>query len=280
MLCMMFLEDRTIISIAGLGAHKFLQALISNNVELVRTQGAIFTALLNPQGKFLHDFFVVQAGEEAGELLLDVEARQAEMLLATLTKYKLRSQVEMQLRNDLYVYADFASGTQDALTFTDPRHPNMGVRIISSSQLATKASLPEYHARRIANCIPEGSHDMIYEKSFLLENNYDTINAIDFTKGCYVGQEVTARAKYRGEVRKRIYVVQGQGEMPPFGTEIMAIAKDGSGGVRLGEMRSSVDGSCGSVGLAQLRIAELQLAIASQQIITAGGATLHMRQPD
>ncbi len=289
---MILLEDRTIIAVTGADSAKFLQGIISNNMEQVSENKAIFTALLNPQGKFLHDFFVIKANNKLqidADLLIDVESRQVELLLATLHKYKLRSKVQFQTHNELCVYAGFGeySINQDYLIFTDPRHVNMGARIIAKSPITTTASLFDYHHHRISNLIPEGWHDMIYEKSFLLENNYDAINAIDFTKGCYVGQEVTARAKYRGEVRKRIYMVKGE-VLPPFACEITS-----QSGVILGQMRSSTNNFTPdtphnidqrniaqkkigqrNIGLAQLRIAEVQTAISNNELIIANGNPL------
>jgi folate-binding protein YgfZ len=238
-----YLNDRAVIHLQGVDAGKLLQGIITNNVNLLGSQPAIFSALLSPQGKFLHDFFVVKYGDD---LLIDTEVRQAEGLIALLKRYRLRAKVEINVLPWNVYYSDVPLQTE--LCFADPRHDALGFRTFSEQALSPNADIVEYHRLRIQNCVPEGLHDLIYDKSYMLENNYDLIHAIDFNKGCYVGQEVTARSKYRGVIRKKIYTVQGDCEnLPPFGTKIMA------GDAEIGEMRSSV----GNIGLAQLRCEDL-----------------------
>jgi folate-binding protein YgfZ len=237
------LTDRAVIELRGADAAKLLQGIITNNVNLLESQPAIFSSLLSPQGKFLYDFFVVKNGDD---LLIDTEMRQAEGLIAALKRYRLRAKVEINLLPEWQVY--YFDVMLEEGSFIDPRCGALGFRILTTDLLTANADIADYHHQRIINCVPEGLHDLIYDKSYLLENNYDLIHAIDFNKGCYVGQEVTARSKYRGVIRKKIYMVQtNAAQLPAFGAKIMA------GEAEIGEMRSSV----GNVGLAQLRCEEL-----------------------
>jgi tRNA-modifying protein YgfZ len=252
------LNDRVVIEIAGADCAKLLQGIITNNVDLLKSQPAIFSSLLSPVGKFLHDFFVVKFEDK---LLLDVEARQAEGLIATLSKYRLRAKVNFKILPDWKVYSlqSPLNTAPDEVLFADTRHPDMGLRLLSAKEYASDANLDDYHYMRINCVVPEGLHDLIYDKSYLLENNYDLIHAIDFNKGCYVGQEVTARAKYRGVVRKKIYKVRSiNGEALLSGANVQT-----SDGAIIGEMRSCVR----DVGLAQLRVEELQTALQNDATI-------------
>jgi folate-binding protein YgfZ len=264
------LNDRVVIEVSGADSAKLLQGIITNNVALLESQPAIFSALLSPVGKFLHDFFVVKFGDK---LLLDVEARQAEDLIATLTKYRLRAKVTFKILPDWRVYSlqSPLNAASDEVLFADVRHPDMGLRLLSAKEYVSDANLDDYHYMRINCALPEGLHDLIYDKSYLLENNYDLIHAIDFNKGCYVGQEVTARSKYRGVVRKKIYKVRSiNGEDLPSGTNVQT-----SDGVILGEMRSCVN----DVGLAQLRVEELQAAQQSGSTIFCDNTALYINFP-
>ena len=264
------LNDRVVIEVAGVDCAKLLQGIITNNVALLESQPAIFSALLSHVGKFLHDFFVVKF---ENKLLLDVEARQAEDLIATLTKYRLRAKVTFKILSDWRVYSlqSPLNVAPDEVIFADTRHPDMGLRLLTTKEYASDGAIADYHYMRINCVLPEGLHDLIYDKSYLLENNYDLIHAIDFNKGCYVGQEVTARAKYRGVVRKKIYKVRSNnGEALLSGANVQT-----SNGIILGEMRSCVN----DVGLAQLRVEELQAAQQSGAIIFCDNAALYIDFP-
>jgi folate-binding protein YgfZ len=255
------LSDRSVMLIEGADATLFLQGLITNNVALLAQQRAIFSAFLSPQGKFLYDFFVVQG---ADGLLLETEARQMEGVLALLTKYRLRAKVQFSLLPQWQVYAGWEEESPilpDAVMYEDTRHSTMGWRMISQQPIMHAENVTAYHAHRMQVGIPEGWHDLHYDKSFVLEYGYDALHAIDFSKGCYVGQEVTTRTKYRGVVRKKIVKVQAtDGTLPESGTPIISDA-----GVTVGEMRSHV----GMQGLALCRTQEIQ-TLTPQSLLRAG----------
>jgi tRNA-modifying protein YgfZ len=254
------LTDRSLISVKGAGARTFLQGIITNDVQLLETEGAIFSALLSPQGKFLHDFFLTQDGED---LLLETESRQIEGLLKLLIMYRLRAKVTFTPLPEWRVYAncypersegslntapDSSAAPQNnsaLISLKDPRHPDMGIRLYAPSPLLYPTQpLQAYETHRLTVGIPEGWKDAIHGRSFLLEMGYDKLHAVDFTKGCYVGQEVTARSRFRAELRKSIHRVTATAPLPPLGTEITTAEN-----ITAGEMRSS----SGIHGLAMIR---------------------------
>jgi len=286
------LPERGVIGIGGPDARGFLQGLISNDVTKVAADRAIYAALLTPQGKFLHDFFIA---EHDGGLLLDCEAARAEDLLRRLGMYKLRSKVELQPQNDAFAVAVLigdqaanafglaaacgrAAAFAGGLVYVDPRLVALGLRAIlprataitSLEAAGLAASEPaEYHRLRLSLGVPDGSHDLAVEKALLLESNFEELNGVDFGKGCYMGQELTARTKYRGLVRKRLLPVDVDGPLPPPDTPVMLEGKEA------GIMRSGFDGKA----LALLRLEEIEQAARSGKALTAGDARLTPSKP-
>lgn len=197
------LNDRAVIAVTGSEARDFLQGLITNDVRRLRPDMPLYAALLTPQGKVLFDFVLYQRGEV---ILLDCEAKQEDALKKRLTMYRLRSKVTIETRPDLTVLAawnDTAAPGPD-----DPRLKALGRReIVSVAQVpADVAGVDEYLAHRLACGIPEGS-DFGQDRMFALDADLDELQAISFEKGCYVGQELTARMKHRGTARKRLLPV-------------------------------------------------------------------------
>jgi folate-binding protein YgfZ len=222
------LDDRAVIALSGPEARGFLQGLITNDVERLKPGVGLYAALLTPQGKILYDFFVVEGD---GAILLDVHADTAAALAKRLTFYRLRAKVEIQLRDQLAVLASWdGEQTKYAINYADPRLTQMGMRSIGA-----KAEMPSdvfsteaYHKRRKALGVPE-AQDFGQDKIFALDADLDELHAVDFEKGCYVGQEQTARMKHRGTARKRLMPVTGAS----------AEGNVTAGGVILGEMMSS-----------------------------------------
>jgi hypothetical protein len=167
----------------------------------------------------------------------------------------------------------FAGG----VCYVDPRYAGVGARALLPAagldeliEAGFVRQEPEYYERlRVYYGLPDGSRDLPVEKALLLESNFDHLNAIDWQKGCYVGQELTARTHYRGLVRKRLLPVEIDGELPPFGTPVMDEDR------AIGEMRSSFDG----YGIAFLRIEDLDSVVAAERPLTAGTATLKVLHP-
>ncbi len=277
--------DRGLVSVTGADRQTFLQGLISQDVDSVSSTHAAYGAFLTPQGKYLHDFCLAMIGDR---LILDGEQGRGDELISRMARFKLRAKVELSAADDLCVFAVFgqnaplildladAPGTAQPLgkgtAFVDPRSGELGCRLILPVADATAilADLPieestfeDYDTLRIRLGIPDGLRDMDIEKSILLECNFDAFNGIDWDKGCYVGQEVTARTKYRGLVKRQLVPVSVEGKMPAPGAVILA------GDKQVGQIRSSHNG----FAIASIRLDMLDSA-SSGPSLTADGAVI------
>jgi folate-binding protein YgfZ len=280
------LEKRGVLAVSGPDRRLFLQGLVSNDVEKLTANRAVYAALLTAQGKYLHDFVMVETGES---ILLDAEAARLGDLGRRLSIYRLRAKVEIAERPELAVAAVFGEGVLGALglagepgearpldggvVLVDPRLAGLGARVIMDRlRLArlgaefTRADFAAWDRHRLVLGIPDGSRDLVPDKSILLEAGFDELNGVDWQKGCYIGQELTARTKYRGLIKKRLFPVHIDGPAPAPGTIVTADGKDA------GELRSSRDGR----GLALLRLE----AVDAGQSLVADGATLTPLRPD
>ncbi len=233
------LEDRAMLEASGADARNFLNGLITHDVVNLQSGQAVWAGLLSPQGKALFDFIVFGTNENS--LLIEAEACRIAELTRRLGMYKLRAAVTLTSRPDLLVYA----GWQDAAlegAMADPRLPAVGWRFIGHVQTTLDASLQDYTYHRLCLGVPEGSADIGIDSLLWLETNADKLNGVSFTKGCYVGQENTARMFHRHKVRKRLMAVSLP-ELAPDEKLIM------SGTHEAGTLRSQ----CNTVGLALLR---------------------------
>ena len=240
------LPHRGIFQISGEDRATFLQGLITNDITKVSPARPLYAALLTPHGRFLHDFFISEADDA---YLLETESERIPELLQKLIVYKLRSRVIFTPRPDFPVYVVWGDELEEIPegAFVDPRLPELGLRGRGALPLPT-ASLEDYNRHRLQWGIPEGGLDLIPEKSIPLECGLDELNAIDWEKGCYMGQELTSRTKFRGLVRKRLFPVKIKGTPPPYGATIFKNEKE------VGSMRSSL----GEQGLALLRLEFLE----------------------
>ena len=293
------LPYRGIVAITGGDRQTFLQGLVSQDVAGAMPECGIYAALLTPQGKFLHDLFIIETGDA---LWLDCEAARIDDLMRRLRRYQLRSDVVLA-----DISADYGEGivsnaspachssadrnpvsliseqteknsipacagmtVQSSFTFPDPRLPALGQRMMMPC-----AGLPAHDAQavraydhlRLTLGVPDGSKDMIPEESILLEYNLEQLNAISFTKGCYVGQELTARTYHRALIKKRAFPVHITGPCPAPG----AIITDADG-KDAGIMRSS----CDDVGLAVLKIE----AVKNNTALVCDGTKLEAHVPE
>ncbi|MEO1155099.1 MAG: folate-binding protein [Pseudomonadota bacterium] len=205
---------RTVFSITGSDAREFLQGLVTNDVEKAK-DGLIYAALLTPQGKYLADFFLWDRGDD---ILLDADADQAPALAQRLTMYRLRSDVAIA-ETSLSVGRGIGAAPEGALA--DPRHHDLGWRHYADDPVDEGV---DWDAVRVAHCIPTAGAELIPNETFLLEAGFERLNGVDFKKGCYVGQEVTARMKHKTELRKGFATVEVDGTAP-VGTEITAGGK-------------------------------------------------------
>jgi tRNA-modifying protein YgfZ len=213
------LTDRAVIALSGPEARPFLQGLITNDVEKVAPGRAAYTALLTPQGKILFDFLVAVSD---GGLLVDCRRDVREALAKRLFMYKLRTKVDIVLRDDVGVFVDSESG------FVDPRLSALGTRaFMPKREFAAPNGLQAYLERRLDLGVPEGG-DFGSDRMFALDADLDELHAISYEKGCYVGQELTARMKHRGRDRKRLLIVATRdgGPLPADDTPVTADGRD------------------------------------------------------
>ena len=241
------LTDRAVIALEGPEARDFLQGLITNDLGRLAPGRALYAALLSPQGKILFDFLIAEGD---GALLLDVDAAKAAALAKKLALYRLRAKVAIDPRPQLGVYVGLDSAAAArAVTFADPRLAALGPRSIGAvAEMPSGLPGPAaYHALRRRLGVPEGA-DFGSDHVFALDAGLDELGAVAFDKGCYVGQELTARMKHRGTARKRILPVTAAVPLPGPGT---ALAADGAG---LGELVSVY----GTEGFALVRLDRLE----------------------
>ena len=192
-------KDRAVIEVKGAERRSFLQGLVTNDVNKV-DDGLIYCAMLNPQGRFLYDFFVFEEGDR---LFIDCLAKRREEILKKLAFYKLRAKVEISPKNMICAQVFEQC---EGLCFADPRNNHLGFRVYFDEKpvLFEEENYDKYSFLRISHKIAEGEWDLVYEKSFILEFGFDDLQAIDYQKGCYIGQELTARTHYRGQIRKML----------------------------------------------------------------------------
>ncbi len=286
------LPHRALIAVEGEERRTFLQGLVSNDVAKAGAGHALYGAFLTPQGKFLHEFFL---GEQDDVLLLETETARRDDFAKRLSLYKLRSKVAIRADDHLQAYAiigpdaaprlglpaeaggarPFAGG----LVFVDPRLAEAGLRawLPTGAEAALRdagvspGETDLWDRHRIALGLPDGSRDLVPDKAILLENGFDELHGVDWQKGCYLGQELTARTKYRGLVRKRLVPVEIDGPAPEPGTTIRL------GETEAGEMRSHASG--GGVGLAMIRLEILEQVAAGNGTLDAEGVRLTPRKP-
>lgn len=239
------LPERGVLEVAGEDRVAFLQGLVSNDVAAAGPGRAVFAALLTPQGKWLADFFIIA---EEGRLLLDCERAQAGMLAQRLGRFRLRSKVALRdLSGEMAVAVGWGGAAMPAGAVPDPRLEAAGWRLVSAEAPAADSPAEAWDAHRLALGLPEGSRDLVGEQSLLLEAGFDELHGVSWSKGCYMGQELTARTKYRGLLKRRLVPVEIEGPLPAPGTAVVA------GAAEMGEMRSGR----GGLGIAQLRLEAL-----------------------
>ena len=280
------LGHRGAIAVGGPDRVEFLQGLISNDTTKVSPGQAIWAALLTAQGRFLNDMFVVDGGNDS--LLLETERERAAALAKKLSMYKLRSKVTVEDRSvTLEVAVVFgpdatkAAPIDGAIAFIDPRLPELGVRVIApvgtaaallSARGFVEAPIDSYESLRLSLGVPDGSRDLPVEKALLLESGFDELNGVDWKKGCYMGQELTARTKYRGLVKKRLFPVRVEGALPAAGSPVHL------DGQEVGEVRSG----SGNRAIAMLRLDAVRGAgaLAANGVRIVPDIPAWMRLPD
>ena len=250
--------DRAVLRISGADHAKFLQDLVTNDLAGLE-QGLVYAALLTPQGKYLFDFLLAFDGDG---ILIDVASDRAPALVQRLNMYKLRADVTVTA-TDMAVVQLW--GDPPAGAMPDPRAPQLGHRMFTPDPAALTAahdvlSDDDWTALRIAFLVPESGVELIADDSYILEAGFERLNGVDFKKGCYVGQEVTARMKHKTALKKGLVQVSVDGTAPPPGTAVLAGEKVA------GTLYSTATGT----GLAHLRFDR------ATGEMSAGDATLRM----
>ncbi len=284
------LPARGVLEIAGEDRVAFLQGLVSNDVTKASPAQAIYAALLTAQGRYIFDFFIFAMGEA---LYLDTEAARLADLQRRLAIYKLRSKVTLaDVTPRFFVAAGFGTDARETLglaqegaakrfaggvVYVDPRLSALGLRFALPREAGVgvleqagfaRADAMQYDRHRLAFGVPDGSRDLPVEKALLLESGFDELNGIDWQKGCYIGQELTARTKYRALVKKRLLPVEIDGPLPAPGTPVML------GSEEAGEIHSGAD----SRAIALLRLEAVAASEKGTPLI-ADGARLKPEKP-
>jgi len=279
------LPDRGVVKVAGDGARSFLHGLVTADILELAPGTARFCALLTPQGKIVADFIVTEApAKDGGGFFLDVQRALCAALVGKLNIYKLRAKVIVEdLSAVLGVLAawDGSGTTRQGLGYADPRLPALGLRVMLPPHLAAAAAAElgatlvdagQYEAHRIALGVPQGGLDFSYGDAFPHETDMDQLGGVDFTKGCYVGQEVVSRMEHRGTARTRAVPVRYDGAAPAPAAGAAVTAGDR----QVGTMGSAAAGRA----LALLRLDRVTEAILRGEQLFGGSVPIHLVKPD
>ena len=255
--------ERAVIAVTGAEAKTFLQRVVTNGPEGVSPGRAMASSLLTPQGKILADFIFLDDGE--GGVFIDAPASEADMLVKRFTLYRMRADAVIERRDDLGVIVARGSGEAELAAVAlahapDPRNRDLGRRAIAPAGGPDDQN-GAYHGARIAAGVPEFGADYGGGEVFSTDVNHDLLSAIDYRKGCFVGQEVASRMHRKGGVRKRTLRLGFDGEAPAAGATVEA------GGVAVGEITSA----SGALALARVRVDRLGKALADGAAATADG---------
>lgn len=248
------LKNRSAIKLTGPDAKNLLQGLITNDIKNLDSDNPLYAGLLSPQGKYLFDFIVTQHGDD---IYLDCERERAPDLWRKLMMYKLRADAEITDESDsVNIWAIWGDEDITGIIYQDPRHWKIGRRAIvkkghnliipdDGTHPCDPLKQGQYDIERITLGIPDGTRDIIADKNFWLECRAEALNGVNFHKGCYIGQEQTARMKHRATLKKSLVPVRIDGGAPEFGTEIQT-----SEGKKVGDIRSSE----GDFAIAYIRV--------------------------
>lgn len=239
------LSDRGVVTLQGPEVLNFLQDLVTADVTAATKSRAAYGLLLTPQGKFLFDFFILRDGNI---WILECERDRSDELVKRLTMYRLRKKIEISNESEQHKVLAVMSGDvpeDAAYSYPDPRHDDLARRaIVGDSFESAVGAEAQYERLRLELGVPKAGTDLLPDTTFPLEANLDALHAIDFDKGCYVGQEVTSRTKHRGNVRKRLLPVSFGEPGVQAGDDVMANDRNG------GTVTSAQD----DIGLAMIRL--------------------------
>ncbi|MGE3930147.1 MAG: folate-binding protein YgfZ [Hyphomonadaceae bacterium] len=252
--------DRTLIRVSGDGAIAFLNNLLTQNVERLRSEPVIYSALLNPQGKVIADMFV---WAHEGDLVIEADAARGGDLFRRLSMYRLRAAIVLE---DISTRAAIVASTEGAVS--DPRLAALGARTLAAASSAARDG-SAYHAHRIKLGAPDLASDAAVEEVFAGEALLEELNGVDFQKGCFVGQENVSRMKRRATTRKKFCPISFHGPPPAHGAAILA------GAAELGAVRSGIPGRA----IALLRLDRAAEAAEKGEPLTADGRIVQLDPP-
>lgn len=213
-------ERRAVLSVAGKDARDLLQDLVTNDLDRLAAENLVYAALLTPQGKYLFDFFI---GLDGDALFIDVARDQAPALAQRLAMYRLRRDMEIGA-TETPVTLIWGEGAPPEGARPDPRGSGLGWRLYGEASEIGSATAADYDALRIHHSAPATGIELIPNDTFILEAGFERLNGVDFRKGCYVGQEVTARMKHKTDLKKGLARVRVEGRASP-GTPLEAAGK-------------------------------------------------------
>ena len=266
---------RSVLRIHGEGALQFLHDILTADCLSVPAGGMRQSCLLSPQGRILAEMILYPKGPD--DVYLDIDESQAEDTLKKLRLYRLRRPLTLSREEDLHVIAcmDEVPAMADIAFVKDARHEAMGyLALISQSQLAALSFAPyeAYLARRLSLALPEGPLELTPNRALMLEAGLDLIKAVDFKKGCYIGQEVTARTHYRGLVKKRLLPITA----PHLAAEMPVICA----GKTIGTLHHAAPYNGQMIGLATLKLAAVHEILDGTASCEAEGAPAEIALPD
>ena len=291
--------DRGFLRLSGTETTAFLQSILTANIDTIAVGTCRASALLTPQGRVLIDMMVYRLAVD--QIVLQCDIKRRDDLFNRLRRYRLRRAVDMAVDNALILGHYFGktppSAGQGTFVFIDPRDPMLGFHILADDHVAlTKLTdandtitgidmagkfIDNWHARRIAAGVPEGPIDLVPERALMLEAGLDRLGAVDFDKGCYIGQEVTARTHYRGLVKRRLVPIKVHIDTPAVGSDI---ALDGRmiGTTRSSAPMTGLDRSEGSLCLGLLKLEDIHVidsASCDSGALTVGGLPAQLAIP-
>lgn len=244
-------RGRALLRVGGDDARDWLQGLVTNDVRRLSRDQAVYAAMLTAQGKYLFDFFLVEGAD--GAVLIDVAADRAAALAQRLALYRLRRAVSVTPAPEIEVAliwgGDAPAPIAGALMVADPRDARLGWRVYAEDAAAAlsgvaAADSASRDALRVSLGVPRAGVELAPDDSYILEAGFDRLNGVDFRKGCYVGQEVTARMRHKTELRKGLARVRVEGAAPPPGAPVTSAD---------GKAAGALYTVAGGAGLAHLR---------------------------
>ena len=274
--------NRGFIRIAGDEAGAFLQGLLTTNIDRIGTGHCAPGALLTPQGRILHDMMIYHRAtseDTDGCFIIEMAKDGVADLFTRLRRYRLRRPIDIAVFDDLQLWIcwgenlDVVSDLTDR-GFADPRHPTLGMRWLGPTdakppfaEIGVRGDLSDWHLRRILAGVPEGPVDLTPERALMLEAGLDALGAVDFQKGCYVGQEVTARTHYRGLVKRRLVPIAIDATSAPLPDTDITL--DGN---IVTSSKTAASSEAGTACLALLKLSEIHHALDTEAPIMVGDA--------